>query len=495
MEAEAAEAGGDRATAALAACTAVAAVYRITLAVTRWDVPGDGPSRAAIALDWAAHPVVPTCGGWPPGFSFVVGSFSWLVPWPLWTTPLLNVLLGVASVPLIFAIGRRTWGVRTGLAAAAALALLPLHAELSAASLTEVSFVFALLAGWLVLLGAAADESAARRRARLVAGGALVTIAELLRYEAWVLAPVWPVWWMLRRRDRCETALLALLVAWFPIAWTLGNARCGDAFMGLRAAMQEPSAGAGFGLGAALGYLADLTAHELGTPLAVLLAAGAAIELLLVCVRRTASAPLLALGVGGTTWLILVRFTMGRGWSAWNRYTLAALVLALPFAFAPLRRLPRTRILDAITAAVVTVALLWMVVPDVAGARARHWLRDEPPVQAAEMARWLAADPSRATMPIVTTPVGWELWYLPLHDRTVYSRLHVMSSWISADDVHWQMEALRGAGPFLFATRDGDEPDVARLADVAGTSLTPGEPVFRSGPLRVYLVSLPARGS
>ena len=70
-----------------------------------------------------------------------------------------------------------------------------------------------------------------------------------------------------------------------------------------------------------------------------------------------------------------------------------------------------------------------------------------------------------------------------------------MSGWIAQDDVRWCIEALRGAGPFLFATREGDEADVARLEAVAGIPLTAGEPAFRSGPLRVYRVVLPPSAS
>ena len=480
--------------AVLAACTVVAAIYRLALATTFWDVPGDGPSRTAMALGWAASPEVPLCGGWPPGFSFVVGTFSWLVPWPLWTACLMNVVLGTASVPLLHGIAARTYGAWAGLAAAAALAVFPLHAELSATSLTEVSFVFALLAAWRVLLGAAADEVVVRRRARLVAGGALVTLSEMLRYEGWVLAPVWVGWWALRRRDRRETALLALLALWFPITWTVGNAHCGDAFMGFRAALQEPSAGTGYALAAAAEHLRALATRELGTPIALLVLVGALLELGLACARRSTWPRLLALGLAGTSWALLLRFTISRGPSAWNRYALAALVLGLPFAFAPLRFWPRARRAGGVAAVVVAVTLLAMTLPDVRGARARHWLRSAPPTQATELARWLAADAARRTLPIVTTPVGWELWYLPLVDPELYPRLWVVSGWIAQDEVFWRVEGLRGAGPFLFATRDGDEADVARLEAVAGVPLTPGAPVFRSGPLRVYRVSLPVRG-
>lgn len=150
----------------VAVCTIVAAAYRLLLLGTRFDVPGDGPSRTANALAWAASPMVPLCGAWPPGYSFVAGLFSLLVPAPLWSARILNVLLGTLSVPALYAVAARTWGRPGALASAAALAVFPLHAELAATSLTETSFVFALLLGWCLLLRTAQDSGRCRVRAR-----------------------------------------------------------------------------------------------------------------------------------------------------------------------------------------------------------------------------------------------------------------------------------------------------------------------------------------
>jgi hypothetical protein len=166
------------------ACTVVAAACRLALATASWDVPGDGPSRTAIALAWASAPELPLCGGWPPGYSSLVGAFSWLVPWLPLTASLMNVVLGTVSVPLLHRIAARAYGPPAGLTAAATLAAFPLHAELSATSLTEVSFGCALLGAAWALIGAAADETAVRRRARLVAGGALVTRSEMPLVDA-----------------------------------------------------------------------------------------------------------------------------------------------------------------------------------------------------------------------------------------------------------------------------------------------------------------------
>jgi 4-amino-4-deoxy-L-arabinose transferase-like glycosyltransferase len=165
----------------VALCTVVAATYRLLLLATRFDVPGDGPSRTANALAWAASPGVPVCGGWPPGNTFLSGLFSLLVPAPLWSARILNVLLGTLTVPVLYGVAARTWDRRSGLAAAAALAVFPLHAELAATSLTETSFVFALVLGWGLLLRAAQDERPSPRASALIAAGAAISLAQMLR--------------------------------------------------------------------------------------------------------------------------------------------------------------------------------------------------------------------------------------------------------------------------------------------------------------------------
>lgn len=471
----------------------VAAAFRLDVLRTLYDVPGDGPSRASLAIAWAAAPSVPRCGGWPPGWTFLAGTFSTLVGAPLWSSRILNATLGTLSVAILWSIAARTWGALVALPVALALALFPLHAELSATSLSEVSFVFALLLGWRLLLGAVRDDGSVRRMA-LVAGGLCVSLAQMVRYEGWLFAAPILAWWFVARGRSRALGALAVLVLWFPATWMVANARCGDAIMGFRAAVSEPSAGVGYGLTAALGHLAKLVLVELGVVGTVALAAGIAAELVSAARRRTSAARVLALCMAATAWVFLLRFTMSRGPSAWNRYALMTLVVSLPFAFVTLKPLWHVTDGRRVASVVALVLLLGIALPDLAGLRARHWLRATPPVEAERFARWLEGWGERARVPILATPVGWELTYLGFYLPDVEPRMRTISGWISSADLTATLDGLRGTGPFLLVTRDGDEADLARIQHTAGAPLITAPPVYETAALRVYVAQLAPRG-
>lgn len=491
-------------------CTVAAAAYRVLLLATTHDVPGDGPSRAAIAMAWASAPELPTCGAWPPGHVLLAGLFQMLLPGP-WSARVLNVVLGTMSVPLLYAVVARTWDRRVALLAAATLALLPLHAELAATSLTETAFTWTLLLAWWLLLRASQTEPSSARGARLralVAAGVALSLAQTLRYEGWPFAPVVVAWWLLWcARSTREAALLAVLVLWFPIAWTAGNARCGDAFLGFHAALGELAVPTDGGPVAKAIFAARVVRVELGVVATLAVLAGAACEITLLRRRRSSRERVLALAFTGTAWAVLGAAVAARGASVWTRYFLPALVLALPFAAASLQLVRPSaaaslqlvrgdgRLRRGVVALGAGVLLLGLVVPDLAGRRPRHWLRAEPPRAAAQLAAWLAADPARMKMPILATPAGWELTYLPLLAPDTYWRFRTCSAWIAQVDLVRWVDELRGGGPFLVVTRDGDEAELARLERVAGRPLAVGTPELRADGLRVYVAQLPSSAS
>ena len=97
----------------------------------------------------------------------------------------------------------------------------------------------------------------------MLAGGAILTLAAMLRYEAWILARC-------GRRGGCGAAATRARPSCSRFSSRGFRSRGPSAMraaatrsMGFRAALQEPSAGAGFGLADAMAYLADLTAREL----------------------------------------------------------------------------------------------------------------------------------------------------------------------------------------------------------------------------------------
>lgn len=131
-----------------------------------------------------------------------------------------NVVLSVATIGLVFVLGRRLADVRVGLVAAAIWALWPNLVLHSAVVLTETLFLFLLVLMLVVLLG---NPESARLpgRARLITVGVLFGITLLVRPVSAVIAPVFLVlWWgagvkaALWRLALVGVATLAVLVPW-----------------------------------------------------------------------------------------------------------------------------------------------------------------------------------------------------------------------------------------------------------------------------------------
>ena len=131
-----------------------------------------------------------------------------------------NVALSVATIGLVFVLGRRLAGDRVGLVAAAIWALWPNLVLHSAVVLTETLFLFLLVLLLIVLLG---DQASARLpgRARLITVGVLFGLTLLVRPVSAVIAPVFLVlWWgagakaALWRLALVGVATLAVLVPW-----------------------------------------------------------------------------------------------------------------------------------------------------------------------------------------------------------------------------------------------------------------------------------------
>lgn len=163
---------------------------------------------------------------YPPGYPLALGAVAWLVrllPGDVSTFDAavwLNVALSVATIGLMFVLGRRLAGTRVGLAAAAVWAVWPNLVFHSGIVLTETLFLFLLVALMIVTLG---DPAAARSpgRARLVAVGVLFGLTLLVRPVSAVLAPVLLIlWWgggaraALRRLALVGLVTVAVLVPW-----------------------------------------------------------------------------------------------------------------------------------------------------------------------------------------------------------------------------------------------------------------------------------------
>ena len=164
---------------------------------------------------------------YPPGYPVALGALTWLVRSVLPGTASafdvaiwFNVALSVATIGLVFVLGRRLAGVRAGLAAAAIWALWPNLIFHSGIVLTETMFLFLLVLTLIVLLADPA-AAAAPGRARLVSVGVLFGLTLLVRPVSAVVAPVLLVlWWgagaraALWRLALVGVATVAVLVPW-----------------------------------------------------------------------------------------------------------------------------------------------------------------------------------------------------------------------------------------------------------------------------------------
>jgi hypothetical protein len=163
---------------------------------------------------------------YPPGYPLALGAVLWavrLLPFDVTAFDVavwLNVALSVATIGLVFVLGRRLAGDRVGLVAAAIWALWPNLIFHSAVVLTETLFLFLLLLLLIVLLG---DPEGARLpgRARLVTVGVLFGLTLLVRPVSAVVAPVFLVlWWgagakaALGRLALVGVATVAVLAPW-----------------------------------------------------------------------------------------------------------------------------------------------------------------------------------------------------------------------------------------------------------------------------------------
>ena len=163
---------------------------------------------------------------YPPGYPLLLGGVTWLVRLlpgevetfdaAVWT----NVALSVATIGLVFVLGRRLAGPRVGLVAAAIWALWPNLVFHSGVALTETLFLFLLVLLLVLLLG---DRDAARAPGlvRLVAVGLLFGATLLVRPVSAVIFPVFLVlWWAngvrgaLWRLAVVGLATLAVLLPW-----------------------------------------------------------------------------------------------------------------------------------------------------------------------------------------------------------------------------------------------------------------------------------------
>jgi 4-amino-4-deoxy-L-arabinose transferase-like glycosyltransferase len=177
---------------------------------------------------------------YPIGFPAILGALYFVVLHtpipdnPLFATALFHVVLGTASVALVFVVGRAVASIRVGLVAATVLAVFPNVIYQVATLQLETTFIFLLLVA-LAVITTHDWATGAPTISRLLAFGATLGVAVLVRPFAAVLlvglagalAAVRIGW----RRVALLVAVPAAVVVALSIPWTIRNAVRLDAFV------------------------------------------------------------------------------------------------------------------------------------------------------------------------------------------------------------------------------------------------------------------------
>ena len=167
---------------------------------------------------------------YPVGYPAVLGGVFWLMHHtPIPDSParligFFQLVLGVATVALVFAVARRLYDEATGLVAAAVVALWPNLIFHTAVALSETVFNFLVMCAVLVMVWRPWGRL---RTGQLVLFGALVGVSALVRPISLLFLPVALFAW--RRagfawRPSLERLVVVALVAGATIApWTIRN--------------------------------------------------------------------------------------------------------------------------------------------------------------------------------------------------------------------------------------------------------------------------------
>ena len=205
-------------TVSVLAIVALALLARLVVLPFATTDGGDAVTRTWAAMRWLADPELITHGVWGPLHFYLVGAALAVVPDPIHTPVVLHIGFALAASCLIYFFTREEFASsRAALVIAALYALYPVAIRNSVSVRSETVFVVGLLAAMLLLALARGERG---RPAHAAGAGLALTLAAMLRYEAWLLLPFLAL--LLWRKPRL--ALLFGAVAMIhPLIWMVGN--------------------------------------------------------------------------------------------------------------------------------------------------------------------------------------------------------------------------------------------------------------------------------
>lgn len=146
---------------------------------------GDAGAHAALAALWMKHPYPKVIfHTFPPGHFWLIGALSLVVHDVASAARLLSLVLGIASLFLVWKLARILYGDSAALLSLATFALYSIHIAYSTTSSAEVTYLFFALAA-IMLFFAYFQEPG--KLWYLAFSGLTLSAGESVRYEAWAV--------------------------------------------------------------------------------------------------------------------------------------------------------------------------------------------------------------------------------------------------------------------------------------------------------------------
>jgi len=450
---------------------------RLGLLLVSVDIPGDGPSRAAMSYSWSKSPYLVTHGGWLPGFLYIAGIFNFFVTDPLFASRVLNLILGSVTIPLYYLLIRRLYNRIAALFASFLLAVFPLHVGLSVSSLADISFLFATIASMVLLTG---TNEGKEGKLRISLSLCLFCWAQMTRYEAWLLIPAFPIYYFHKTRKTSTAGLVLLILLLFPVGWMLENyVHRGELLIGFSAVKKgaEIVGAHTVDLFSAIKMLGSMSVLHLGKVLMIAIVGGMIWQLVSPARREINPERVFYISVICLFWIGMVYLAMTISTSLWNRFLLFGFVMPLPFAFLPFTQELRIHYRSlALIMCVVLLAAGVAVFP-----RQRPlWVTVQRPTEIKNLVAWLKESPYRDD-PVLVTKMEWQATYIPLYFPEI--RMAIVSPWVGDDEIH---DFLRDQNPSLLITREGEAELQARIENIMGKVIAEHNLVHEEGAIKIY---------
>jgi 4-amino-4-deoxy-L-arabinose transferase-like glycosyltransferase len=169
------------------ALIAVGALLRIASFFFSANSGGDAGARVRLTAQWLQSPdwKIVFGGTYLPGHFWLIGLFNVLCRNVLIAGRGLSLVLGIASIVVVWRLALALYGARAAMFSAAVFSFFTLHIGYSTTSSSEVPYLFFTLLAMLLFYLATSNEEASTWY--LALSGISLSVAESIRYEAWIV--------------------------------------------------------------------------------------------------------------------------------------------------------------------------------------------------------------------------------------------------------------------------------------------------------------------